>query len=91
MHGLTENDVLLSLLAFAILLLATRAMAELARRFNQPEVLGELLGGFLIGPSALGAIFPSFFHENLWSSRRISRNVSSLLDWSDLITPNRWN
>lgn len=79
MHGLTENDVLLSLLAFAILLLATRAMAELARRFNQPEVLGELLGGFLIGPSALGAIFPSFFHE-IFGQVVVSQGMS-LLSW----------
>ena len=79
MHGLTENDVLLSLVAFAILLLATRAMAELARRFDQPEVLGELLGGFLIGPSALGAIFPTFFHE-IFGQVVVSQGMS-LLSW----------
>jgi len=79
LHGLTENDVLLSLVAFAILLLATRAMAEHARRFDQPEVLGELLGGFLIGPSALGAIFPTFFHH-VFGQVVVSQGMS-LLSW----------
>lgn len=45
MHGMTEPNILLSLAAIVLILLATQACAELARRFGQPEVLGELLGG----------------------------------------------
>ena len=54
MQGLAEHEVLLCFLAFALLLLATRATAELARRLGQPEVLGELMGGFLVGPFVMG-------------------------------------
>ena len=79
MIGMTENDVLLSLIAFAILLLATRAVAELARRVGQPEVLGELLGGFLIGPSALGALFPKLFQEVF--GQPVVAHGMSLLSW----------
>ncbi len=79
MHGLTEEDLLFSLIAFALLLVATRAMAELARRVGQPEVLGELLGGFLIGPSALGALFPGVFHELF--GRVVVAQGMSLLSW----------
>ena len=79
MHGLSELDVLLSLIAFATLLLATRACAELARRFGQPEVLGELLGGFLIGPSVLGALFPHVFQELF--GRIVVAQGLSLLSW----------
>ena len=39
-----------------VVLLAARGTAELSRRLGQPEVLGELLGGFIIGPSVLGAV-----------------------------------
>ncbi len=63
MHGFTENQLLGAFLAVLVVLLAARAMAELSRRLKQPEVLGELLGGFVIGPSVLGAIFPHAFHE----------------------------
>lgn len=62
MHAFSENQLLGAFLAIAVVLLVTRGMAELCRRLNQPEVLGELLGGFLIGPSVLGALFPEAFH-----------------------------
>src|SRR5579875_3090210 len=61
MHGFTEHQLLGAFLAIAMVLLVTRSMAELCRRFGQPEVLGELLGGFVIGPSVLGALLPGAF------------------------------
>ena len=61
MHGFSEHQLLGAFLAIAVVLLVTRSMAELSRRLGQPEVLGELLGGFLIGPSILGALFPQAF------------------------------
>ncbi len=61
MHGFSEHQLLGAFLAIAVVLLVTRGMAELSRRLGQPEVLGELLGGFLIGPSVLGALFPQAF------------------------------
>ena len=47
----------------ASMLLIGRGTAEIARRFKQPEVLGELIGGFVIGPSVLGALFPGVYHH----------------------------
>ena len=63
MQGLSEEALLLTLVAVAIILLIGRGMAEVARRLGQPEVLGELLGGVLLGPSALGALFPHLYAE----------------------------
>ncbi len=79
MNSLSEQEILLSLLAFALLLLVTRAMAELARRLGQPEVLGELLGGFLIGHSVLGAMFPGTFRA-LFGNAVVAQGMS-LLSW----------
>ena len=61
MHGFSEHQLLGAFLAIAVVLLAARGMAELSRRLGQPEVLGELLGGFLIGPSVLGGLFPDAY------------------------------
>lgn len=65
MRSLTETDLLTVLLALAVILVLARAMAELARRVGQPEVLGELFAGFLLGPSIFGAIAPSAHHALL--------------------------
>ena len=61
MHAFSEHQLLGAFLAIAVVLLAARGMAELSRRLGQPEVLGELLGGFLIGPSVLGGLFPEAY------------------------------
>ena len=63
LHAFTENQLLGAFLAVMVVLLAARGTAEVSRRLSQPEVLGELLGGFIIGPSVLGALFPHAFHD----------------------------
>ncbi|MGW1677381.1 cation:proton antiporter [Saccharopolyspora sp. NPDC002376] len=46
------------LIAVAVILVTCQALAALARRFHQPSVLGEMVGGLLLGPSLLGALWP---------------------------------
>jgi Kef-type K+ transport system membrane component KefB len=41
-----------------VLLLAAKVGEELFRRLHQPAVVGELLGGFVVGPSALALVVP---------------------------------
>jgi Kef-type K+ transport system membrane component KefB len=62
MHTLSETDLLTALLALAVILVLARAMAEIARRVGQPEVLGELFAGFLLGPSVFGALAAPAYH-----------------------------
>jgi Kef-type K+ transport system membrane component KefB len=49
--GAAPLDVLISLF---VLLVAAKLGEEVARRLGQPAVIGELAGGFLVGPFALG-------------------------------------
>ncbi len=79
MHGFTENQLLGAFLAIALVLLVARGMAELCRKLGQPEVLGELLGGFLIGPSVLGALFPHTY-SGLFLNHAVSLALA-LLSW----------
>ena len=60
MPGIPHGDVLKLLFSLAILLVTARLLGELARRLRQPEVIGELLAGVLLGPSVLSGIFPAF-------------------------------
>jgi hypothetical protein len=41
-----------------VLLLVGRLMGEAAQRLGQPAVMGQLVGGLLLGPSVFGAIWP---------------------------------
>jgi Kef-type K+ transport system membrane component KefB/nucleotide-binding universal stress UspA family protein len=45
-----------------LLLLVGRLMGEAAQRFGQPAVMGQLVGGLLLGPSVLGLIWPAAQH-----------------------------
>lgn len=45
------------------LLVCGRLLGELMQRIGQPPVMGQLVGGILLGPSVLGALSPALWHE----------------------------
>ncbi|MBF0228478.1 MAG: cation:proton antiporter [Desulfamplus sp.] len=58
MEKLTPHNIMVMLLSLGILLGVARTLGELAQRFHQPAVVGELLAGVLLGPTVLGTIYP---------------------------------
>jgi Kef-type K+ transport system membrane component KefB len=46
-----------------VIIVASRLIARLARRFGQPAVIAEVLAGILLGPSLLGRVAPDSFHR----------------------------
>jgi Kef-type K+ transport system membrane component KefB len=50
----------LLLLQLAVVLVITNLCGALCVRLGQPRVVGEISGGLLLGPLALGHLFPSF-------------------------------
>src|SRR5689334_19984127 len=46
----------------ALLLLVGRLMGEAVQRIGQPAVMGQLIGGLLLGPSFFGLLWPSAQH-----------------------------
>jgi Kef-type K+ transport system membrane component KefB len=52
-EGVTE-----AMAGLFFLLLGAKLGEEVARRLHQPGVVGELLGGFIVGPYALGLVTP---------------------------------
>ncbi len=69
---LTPREITVFLLSLAVLLGVARLLGEIAKRFGQPTVLGEILAGVLLGATVLGnfapdaykGLFPSFFYDH---------------------------
>lgn len=54
-----HDDIVALLIQVAVLLFVARALGEVARRLNQPTVLGEILAGVVLGPSLISGLFPA--------------------------------
>jgi Kef-type K+ transport system membrane component KefB len=54
----SEHDLLLFWLQLVLLLLTARLLGGVARRFDQPRVVGELTAGVVLGPTIFGRLFP---------------------------------
>ena len=46
------------LVALALVILVSKLLGRLLARFEQPPVIGEIVGGIVLGPSLLGALAP---------------------------------
>ena len=55
-----HNPVIALFLTLAIIIAAARGAGAMARRLNQPRVLGELLVGVLLGPTLINILHASF-------------------------------
>src|SRR5579862_1166726 len=53
-----EGDLLHLLLALVVVIATVRAMGWVFRSANQPQVVGEILAGIVLGPSLLGRLAP---------------------------------
>lgn len=49
------------LMALVIIIIFARVLGTLFRRINQPQVIGEMIGGILLGPSFLGHFAPGAY------------------------------
>ncbi len=59
--SLTERDLAHLLVALVLLLAAAHGVGYLFQRFRQPRVIGEILGGILLGPTLLGRVLPDVY------------------------------
>src|SRR3954452_23849598 len=57
---MAHAEVLLYLLGdLVLIILAARSFGALARRVNQPAVIGEVVAGIVLGPTVLGRVAPA--------------------------------
>ena len=58
----TERLVSFTLIQLLAILAAARLAAKVARLLGQPRVVGEIVGGLILGPSLFGRLFPDQFN-----------------------------
>jgi Kef-type K+ transport system membrane component KefB/nucleotide-binding universal stress UspA family protein len=58
----SEHAEALFLIQIGLLLLIGRGLGEIMQKLGQPTVMGQLLGGLLLGPSVLGLLWPELQH-----------------------------
>jgi Kef-type K+ transport system membrane component KefB len=62
MSKLSHHDLIVLLLSISTMLILSRIVAELGKRFKLPVVMGELLVGILLGPTIFGQLNPEMFN-----------------------------
>eukprot|EP00752_Nemacystus_decipiens_P015795 g14105.t1 len=60
---LTPAEITIFLLSLAILLGVARLFGEIAKRYGQPTVLGEILAGVVLGATVLGNFAPDAYNR----------------------------
>jgi Kef-type K+ transport system membrane component KefB len=80
------SNIELTRFFFAIVLLLVSALffGYLFRRFKMPKVIGEIFGGFILGPSFLGFFFPEIFNW-IFNAFESEGKLISLIYWLGLV------
>lgn len=60
---LSEKEIIITLIALALLLLAAFVFGTLMEKIRGPRVVGEIIGGMIIGGSCLFLVAPSFAEQ----------------------------
>lgn len=81
---MNEPELVRLLGAILALLLASQLVGAAFQALRQPKVVGEILGGLLLGPTVLGAIAPSL-HAGLFLASADHRQILGFVFWLGLI------
>jgi Kef-type K+ transport system membrane component KefB len=62
MMKLSHSDLIVLLLSISTMLVLSRVLAELGKKWKLPVVMGELMVGIILGPTVLGVLVPDVFN-----------------------------
>ncbi len=69
---MSSQDFVKLALQIATMLGFAVVFGQVARRFRQPAVLGEMIGGIILGPTVLGLLFPGMYDWLFLSSDSVA-------------------
>lgn len=82
MSKFSHNDLIVILTAIGTILILSRIISEMGRRFHFPIVMGEIVVGILLGPTILGTINPDFFERVFPKDGNVSIAFDGLVNLS---------
>ncbi len=82
--SLTNLELTRFFFAIVLLLLFAHTFGYLLHRIKLPRVIGEIVGGALLGPTVLGAYSPSL-HHGLFSAFEAEGKLLSMIYWMGLV------
>jgi Kef-type K+ transport system membrane component KefB len=80
--ALSNNDLTKLFVALILLLLSAHCFGYIFQRLNMPRVIGEIVGGLLLGPTCFGLLELS---QDIFSSFTSEDNILSSLYWLGLV------
>ncbi len=80
-----HTDMSLFFLQICVMLLTALIFGQIAKKLGQPSVIGELLGGILIGPTVLGASSLGVFDELFPMETSISPELDRFIEFGMLL------
>ncbi|MEM7576566.1 MAG: cation:proton antiporter [Planctomycetota bacterium] len=91
--ALTPGQITVFLLSLAVLLGLARLLGEIARRFGQPAVLGEILAGVILGqtvfyqvaPEAFDWLFPQYETAHTVIDANVAGSLGSEANLADVV------
>ncbi len=78
MNSLNDTKLTRFFFAVVLLLLFSHTFGFLFNKLKLPRVIGEIFGGFLLGPTSLGYLFP-MAHTWLFSAFEFEGKLISLM------------
>lgn len=81
---LITNEVISVIFAVSILLLFSTTFGAIFKKYNLPSVVGEILGGIILGPTFLGALFPGIYNYLFFNFQEEGK-VLNIFYWLGLI------
>lgn len=79
MPKLSSPEVFIFLVQLTILLVLAKGMGEIAKKFRQPAVIGEIIGGVIVGPTILGTFFPKFYEWLFFSAKNATMALDGII------------
>lgn len=80
-----RTDMALFFLQICVLLITALIFGQIAKKLGQPSVIGELLGGILIGPTVFGALSPGVFDTLFPAETIISPDLERFIEFGMLL------